>query len=450
MFKFLKDKLKNAVSAFTKKVDEKAEEVIEETVEETTQKPVKTQSTVEKKTVTSQTKKEPSIVTISKKLDDEKNDLLIKKEHVSKVFKKTDTKTKPTQTVVKSNSKQEVQKVEGKREKTLLDSQKREETVEVEKTITSQEQSNNITDDTKTQSEPQKEKKGFFSRLTQKITKKHLTQEQFEELFFDLEMILLENNVAVEVIDKLKEDLEKELVQKAILRSEIQTIVQKTLYKSIDEIVSFEKVDIFSRITSKSPYIISFVGVNGSGKTTHLAKFVQLLQSKGISCVVGACDTFRAAAIQQLEEHTQKLGVKLIKHDYGADAAAVAFDAVAHAKAKGFQVVLLDTAGRLHSNTNLMDELRKIKRVVNPDFTFFVGESITGNDCVEQAKEFDNAVSIDGIILSKADIDEKGGASLSVAYVTKRPILYFGTGQSYDDLEEFDKKRVLDNLGLES
>ena len=191
-----------------------------------------------------------------------------------------------------------------------------------------------------------------------------------------------------------------------------------------------------------------FVGVNGSGKTTTLAKVAKYFKEKDMTCVIAACDTFRAAAIQQLEEHANNVGVKMIKHDYGADPAAVAYDAIEHARSKDIDVVLVDTAGRLHSNTNLMDELRKIDRVANPDLTVFIGESTTGNDCVEQATKFQEAVDIDGIILTKMDVDEKGGAAISISYVTGKPIIFYTNGQGYDDIEPFDKKVVLENLGL--
>ena len=292
------------------------------------------------------------------------------------------------------------------------------------------------------------EKKGFFERISQSITTKKLSDAQFEELFFELELLLLENNVAVEVIEKIKEDLRVALVNKQIKRSEILDVVVQTLKNTVDDILSVPPVELLSEISQKKPYVITVIGVNGSGKTTTIAKLVQHFKAHNLKVVIGACDTFRAAAIQQLEEHATRLETKLIKHDYGADAAAVAYDTVAHAKAKGIDVVLIDTAGRLHSNTNLMAELTKIHKVVNPDFTLFIGESITGNDCVEQAMQFNEAVGIDGIILTKADVDEKGGAALSVSYVTQKPILFFANGQNYDDLVVFDKAKVIENLGL--
>ncbi len=296
------------------------------------------------------------------------------------------------------------------------------------------------------------EKKGFFKRITSKVTEKvtttKLSDKKFDELFYDLEIALLENNAAVEVIEKIKQDLKKDIVDRPIIRSKIQNTVIISLKKSISELFDVEQINLLEKIKTKKPFVICFVGINGSGKTTSIAKVAHMLQENNLSVVLAAADTFRAAAIDQLQLHADKLGVKLIKHDYGSDAAAVAFDAVKHAEAKKKDVVLIDTAGRLHSDANLIEEMKKIVRVSKPDMIVFVGESITGNDCTEQAKQFDNAVSIDGIILSKADVDEKGGAAISVSYVTKKPILYMGTGQEYSDLERFDKNKLLASIGL--
>ncbi|MFT4326971.1 MAG: signal recognition particle-docking protein FtsY, partial [Candidatus Woesearchaeota archaeon] len=290
-------------------------------------------------------------------------------------------------------------------------------------------------------------KEGFFGSLKKTFTKK-LSQEKFEELFWDIEITLLENNVSLEVVEKIKEDMSNNIVGKNLSKNEILDHILKSIKQSITELFSVPGFDLVDRTNDKKPLIISFVGVNGSGKTTQLAKVAKMLLDNNKTCVVAACDTFRAAAIQQLEEHTKNLGVRLIKHDYGADAAAVAFDAIEHAKAKGIDVVLLDTAGRLHSNENLMKELEKLMRVANPDINIFVGESITGNDCVEQAKQWSEHVRIDGIILTKADVDEKGGAAISISYVIGKPIVYLGTGQGYDDIEKFDYKLVLKTLDL--
>ena len=299
-----------------------------------------------------------------------------------------------------------------------------------------------------TKEEEAPKKKGFFSFITEKITTKKISPEQFDDLFWDLELAMLENNVAVEVIDKIKNDLRIELTEKPVPRGKIEETVINALKQSVSELFDVAQVDLLSKAKEKKPLVICFVGINGSGKTTSIAKVAHMFLANKKSVVMAAADTFRAAAIDQLQLHADKLGVKLIKHDYGSDAAAVAFDAVKHAEAKNKDVVLIDTAGRLHSDHNLVEEMKKIVRVSKPDMIIFVGESITGNDCTEQAQKFDEAVGIDGIILSKADVDEKGGAAISVSYVTKKPILYIGTGQEYPDLEPFNKDKLISSMGL--
>jgi fused signal recognition particle receptor len=296
----------------------------------------------------------------------------------------------------------------------------------------------------------EEEKSGFFSKLKDAFTKKTLTAEKFDELFWELELAMLENNVAVEVIEKIKKDLRDELTSGKVSRMGIEDIITARLRRSIEELFDVDTFDFVQRIKEgPKPYKICIIGVNGSGKTTTLAKIIHLLKKEQLSVVVAASDTFRAAAIDQLKEHTDKLDVRLISQGYGADPAAVAFDAIKHAEAKDIDVVLIDTAGRLHSNTNLMAELEKVVRVAKPDMKIFVGESITGNDCVEQAQVFNKLVGIDAIILSKADIDEKGGAAISVSYVTGKPILFLGMGQTYDDLIPFDKEKIIESLELE-
>jgi fused signal recognition particle receptor len=296
----------------------------------------------------------------------------------------------------------------------------------------------------------EQEKKGFFTKLKETLTTVKLSDEKFEKLFWDLELVMLENNVAVEVIEKIKEDLRKDLTTGKVSRKGIDELIHDSLKESVESLFAVKKVDLLREIITKKdkPYVMAFIGVNGSGKTTTMAKVASLLLKNRLSVVFAASDTFRAAAIQQLQEHADLLGIKMIRHDYESDPAAVAFDAVKHAKAKQIDVVLIDTAGRLHTNDNLMNELKKLIRVNKPDLKIFIGESITGNDCVEQAKLFNEAVGIDGIILAKADVDEKGGAAISVGFVTKKPILYLGTGQGYDDLEPFDPDVIIKNIGL--
>src|SRR3989344_1316024 len=295
------------------------------------------------------------------------------------------------------------------------------------------------------------EKKTIFGKLKQALTTKQISEDKFEELFWDLELVLLENNVSVEVIERIKSDLKTELVDKPLPR-DVPKKIEETLRQSLKDILSVESIDVVAKIksfkSSGKPFVIAFFGVNGTGKTTSIAKLTHYLQQQKLSVVLAACDTFRAAAIQQLEEHANKLGVKIIKHEYGSDAAAVAFDAIKYAEKNKVDVVLIDTAGRLHSNTNLMLELEKIIRVTKPNLKIFVGESITGNDCIEQARKFDDLVEMDGAILTKADVDEKGGAPLSISYTLKKPILVLGVGQGYSDLEKFNADVILKRLGF--
>ncbi len=295
---------------------------------------------------------------------------------------------------------------------------------------------------------PEEESKGFFSKLSTKFTTSTITQEQVEEIFQELEIILLENNVALEVVDKIKENLIKDLVGIDVKKAKIEETIISSLKSSIEEVL-IEPPNLIEQIKkSLEPYTIIFFGINGTGKTTSIAKLASLLQKNNISVVLAAADTFRAAAIEQLEIHAQKLKVPIIKSHYESDPTSVAFDAKKYAQAHKIQAVLIDTAGRMHTKDNLINQMEKIIRVIKPNLKIFVGESTTGNDAIEQVKTFNEAVGIDGIILSKADVDEKGGTALSVSYVTKKPIYFLGTGQSYTDLTPFKKEIILKNLGL--
>src|SRR3989344_5889655 len=298
--------------------------------------------------------------------------------------------------------------------------------------------------------EVEEEKKGIFGLIKEKVTTTKISEDKFEELFTELEMTLLENNVALEVIDKIKEDLKKNIVDKPIKRGKVEDEITSGLRESIEDLFLTPKVNLIEKIKEKQdkPFVICFVGINGAGKTTTIAKVANLLKKNNLSVVLSASDTFRAAAIQQIKQWGERLNVKVIAHDYGSDPAAVSFDAVSYAKAHKIDVVLIDTAGRQHSNKDLLREMEKIVRVAKPDLKLFVGEAITGNDCVEQSKEFHKVIGIDGIILSKADVDEKGGAIISTSYITHRPIIYLGIGQSLDDLKEFDVKELVSSLGL--
>jgi len=300
----------------------------------------------------------------------------------------------------------------------------------------------------KVESPPEEKKENFFSKLINKITASKLSSTDFEEIFSEFEIILLESNVALDVVDKIKENLSKELVNKQIKKTEAPARIIQALKDSILSVIK-EPPSLIDQINSKEGvFVILFFGINGTGKTTSIAKIAHYLKEKNISSVLAAADTFRAASIEQLKIHADKLNIPIVAHQYNADPAAVAFDAIKYAQAHKIKVVLIDTAGRMYTKTNLLREMEKIIKISKPDLKFFVGESITGNDAIEQAKTFNETTGMDGIILSKADIDEKAGTILSVSYVTSKPIYFLGTGQNYKDLEVFSKNIVLKNLGL--
>ena len=291
------------------------------------------------------------------------------------------------------------------------------------------------------------EKKSFFSRMKSGFSYK-ITENEFNDIFDDLELLLLDNNVALDAVDDIKNNLEKKLVGREIKKEELENEIKNELKAAIEDILIEPDNPLeFIKIADK-PFKILFFGINGTGKTTSIAKITSFLKNAGFSVVLAAGDTFRAASIEQIGEHADKLNVPLIKQDYGADPAAVGYDAIQYAKKNKIDVVLIDTAGRMHTKSNLMAEMEKIIRVTEPDLKVFVAESVAGNDAVDQAKAFHEAVDIDGIILSKADIDEKGGTIISVSHATGKSIFYLGNGQNYEDLELFNKQKFVDSLGL--
>jgi len=295
----------------------------------------------------------------------------------------------------------------------------------------------------------EEEHEGFFSRFKKKFTTTKLDQETFNEFFEKLEMLLLENNVALAVVDKIRDDMEKKLVNIEVKKDQLENEIKNSLKESILEIL-IPPFNLIDKIKEKEqgPFIILFFGINGSGKTTTIAKIANLLTENKMSSVFAAGDTFRAASIEQLMKHGENLGIKVIHQNYGADPAAVAFDAIQYAKSHGIKVVLIDTAGRMHTKYDLLREMEKIVRVTQPDLKIFVAESITGNDATEQAKNFNDSFGIDSTILTKADVDEKGGTAISIGYITNKPILFLGTGQKYTDLQKFSPEEIIVNLGL--
>ncbi len=300
--------------------------------------------------------------------------------------------------------------------------------------------------------EEEKETQGFFAKLIKKISTSKLSQQDFDEIFQELEITLLENNVALEAVDAIRLSLSNQLVNQQIKKTEASARVLQALKDSILSLL-IEPPNLLNLINKKSKekesFTIIFFGINGTGKTTSIAKLAHLLQKNNISSVLAAADTFRAASIEQLQTHANILKVPIISSKYGSDPASVAFDAKKYASSHKIKVVLIDTAGRMYTKANLLKEMEKIIRISQPDLKIFVGESITGNDMIEQAKTFNESIGIDGIILSKADIDKKAGSILSISHITKKPIFFLGTGQKYTDLIPFTKKEVLKNLGLE-
>ena len=288
---------------------------------------------------------------------------------------------------------------------------------------------------------------GLFSFVREKtIQEKHV-----EDILFELEMELLQGDVAMEVATEVVDSVKENLVGKKIKRS--NDITEYTFYAlrdAVEEIISIPGKSMTDMLEEKKaqgePLVVMFVGINGTGKTTTIGKLANYYLKKGYTPVIAASDTFRAGAIEQVTHHADNVGVKIIKHLKCSDPAAVAFDAVEHARAQGKELVLIDTAGRMQTNTNLMDEMKKIKRVSKPDLVIFVGDAITGNDATEQARKFNEAIDIDGVILTKADADSKGGASLSIGYVIQKPIMFLGVGQGYDDIMEYDSQWMLNQL----
>ncbi|HET6399290.1 MAG TPA: signal recognition particle-docking protein FtsY, partial [Candidatus Thermoplasmatota archaeon] len=286
---------------------------------------------------------------------------------------------------------------------------------------------------------------------TSKLHRFTISEEVLEEVLWDLEVGLLESDVALPVIEAIKRDVKEQLLTLPVSDKRPEEVIEKVLRAAIQRVLQVNPLDFDAFVrqklaSGKRPVVVMFVGVNGTGKTTSIARIAHRLKQQGISCCMAAGDTFRAGAIEQLALHGERLGISVIKHKGGADPAAVAYDAIEHAKARNKDVVLLDTAGRMQNNNNLMDEMDKIRRVANPDLCVFVGDSLAGNDAVEQARRFDEVVDVGGVILTKVDVDAKGGAALSVAYTINKPLLFVGVGQDYADLRPFDAGWMVNRL----
>ena len=280
----------------------------------------------------------------------------------------------------------------------------------------------------------------FPSQIIKSIDDKN----NINDILWNLEVSLLESDVSHEVVEELIKNLKDKISELNFNRSDnIPDLIKTELILIIRSLLSssssFNLIEeIHQKKSSNDPYLIVFVGINGTGKTTTLAKVAQLLKNNGLTCVLACADTYRAGAIEQLIEHSNRLSLKTISQSYGSDPAAVARDAIIYSKSNNIDVVLVDTAGRMQTNQNLMDEIKKIIRVSNPDLKIFVGDALAGNDVVFQAKTFSESINFDVIILTKIDADVKGGSALSISFVTGKPILYLGNGQDYDSLKPFN------------
>jgi fused signal recognition particle receptor len=274
-----------------------------------------------------------------------------------------------------------------------------------------------------------------------------LTEKDVAEPLEELELILLENDVAFPTVEAIVSHMRDDLVGKhRKIGSSVDAVVLDTLRSALLEVLGegfslTEYVDTHDR-----PVKVLFTGVNGTGKTTSVAKIAHYLQQRGYTVVIGSGDTYRAGANEQMITHADRVGVKLIHHQEGADPSAVLFDAVQYAQAHDVDVVLADTAGRFHNRKNLMNQLDKIRRVLKPDLVVYVDEAVAGNDAVIRAEEFNAAVGTDAVVLTKADMDARGGAAISIAHTIGRPIMFLGVGQGYDDVTPFDPEAVVDEL----
>ncbi len=276
----------------------------------------------------------------------------------------------------------------------------------------------------------------------------HIREKVLQSALEELETALLESDVALEVVEGMVKDVRKTLRERRLkLGEDPAQAIEATLRASAFRLLNLPSLDVVARIRAgPRPFVILFLGVNGSGKTTTIAKLAHRLRQEGLTVVLAASDTFRAGAIEQISLHGDRLGVRVIRQTEGADPAAVAFDALEHARSRHVDVVLVDTAGRQHTNVNLVEEAKKIRRVVQPNLTLFVGDALNGNDMVEQARIFQKELGFDGAILTKFDCDTKGGSALSIVSAVKRPIALVGTGQGYDDLRPFDAAWMVGRL----
>ena len=290
-------------------------------------------------------------------------------------------------------------------------------------------------------------------KVVQKATTKTISEKDVEGFLQDLLIELVESDVAYDTAEKLVEELKKRLVGLQVPRGvETRKVLEDKVRETLISLLKtgWRQIDLVREAIEKcrrgEPLVIVFLGVNGVGKTTTIAKFAYMFKKAGLTPVIAAADTFRAGAQEQLKAHAEKIGAVFVGGRYGADPASVAYDAIQMAKSRGYCVVLVDTAGRMHTDVDLMEELRKIVRVAKPDYKVLVVDALTGNDAVEQARFFDEAVGVDFVVLTKFDADAKGGTAVSVVDAIKKPILFLGVGQRYEDLEPMVPEKLVEKL----
>jgi len=334
--------------------------------------------------------------------------------------------------------------IEKESETTGAESRITEETLETPSEASDIDSSPEKTGEKKTEKKP-----GFTQKVKVLVTEREvlLTEKDISEPLEELELILLENDVAFDTTEAIIGHMKDDLVgKKRKIGKNSEKFVIDALKDAILEVLgdSFLLTDYID--THEKPVKVLFTGVNGAGKTTTIAKVAFFLKSQGYSVVIGSGDTFRAGANQQMKTHADRIGVKVISHQEGADPSAVLFDAVNYAKAHDIDVVLADTAGRFHNKGNLMKQLEKIRRVMNPDIVAYVDEAVAGNDAVIRAEEFNTSVGTDVVVLTKADMDTKGGAAISIAHTIGKPLMFLGMGQGYDDIVAFEPEKMVEDL----
>ncbi len=296
--------------------------------------------------------------------------------------------------------------------------------------------------------------KSGFQTFVKNVKTKELNEKNIKDSLEELKLSLVKNDVAYSVAQKISDDVKAKILGTRIDRAnKIEGFIKDAIMSTIREILQVSKpFNLLDKVKEKSvlgaPLVLVFLGVNGTGKTTTIAKVANYFKKNNVTCVIGAADTFRAGALEQLEKHANNVGIRIIKHEYKSDPSSVVFDTIAHAQARHIKAVLIDTAGRQVIDKNLMREMSKIVNVADPDYVIYVGDAMAGNDVVSQVENFSQVVRVDASILTKVDADIGGGAALSVAYLTKRPIVFVGTGQGYDDLQPFDAdwflKKIVD------